>query len=218
MVYDPFVDYGEFGEDDEQEKRDMDFFLQGRFLSLSIQAMQRQFTGTMRPYYQNSFSFGFFFSYFFSMNHALQMGYSVGQHSVYIPNDISHFRSSLELNQLSFNYYYYFNPERLVQSLAQFKPHLILGFSSWQRKFLLSTSKNIFSGDSASSLNFGLGIEMFFNKSKMFISLQTLYHFIQFSEENKTLFIDDEDGTSVDTGIVLKGDMIDFIAGIGLNF
>ena len=227
--YDPFVDYGEFEEDDDQEKRDMDFFGRGRFLAFSFQGIRRQFTSSMGKHYNKSFSFGLFFSYFFSLNHALQMGYSTGQHVVIIPNSVENWASGVILEQISLNYYYYWDTEKLIKVLGQLKPHVILGLSSWERDFLRDTQAQSFSKDSTSSFNFGLGIELFFNQNKMFLGFQWMYHFIHFVDEGKPIVLGfsledesdaegEEEVQEVDTGIILHGDMMDFSFSIGLNF
>ena len=63
-AYDPFIDYIEF-DHPEAVKKDMQFFQQGRFLSLSGLIGGRLFTGEMRSFIQPYVNFGAAGSVFF---------------------------------------------------------------------------------------------------------------------------------------------------------
>src|SRR4051794_21913065 len=69
-AYDPFADYSEF-EEAQDEEADINFFRNGRFVTLGFAGGMRGFTGGLGNMYRSSPSFGLFLSYFFDLRFAL---------------------------------------------------------------------------------------------------------------------------------------------------
>ncbi|KAL0630168.1 hypothetical protein Q9L58_010985, partial [Maublancomyces gigas] len=70
-AYDPFADYSEFDEAVDEEE-DLNFFRNGRLLTLGFIGGYRGFTGTLNKIYSGNMSFGLFLCYFFDLRFALQ--------------------------------------------------------------------------------------------------------------------------------------------------
>ena len=82
-VYDPFLNYTEF-EDSEEEREDILFFKTGRFISLAALVGGRLFTGSFLSYYTPNLSFGLSTSIFFNLEFALEVYGLFSYHPVLI--------------------------------------------------------------------------------------------------------------------------------------
>src|SRR5471030_1901258 len=78
-TYDPFADYSEFDEAQEEEA-DINFFRHGRFVTLGFIGGMRGFTQGMANLYKPAASFGLFLSYFFDLRFALQFSFNTSDH------------------------------------------------------------------------------------------------------------------------------------------
>src|SRR5687767_13996048 len=79
-AYDPFADYSEFDEASDEEA-DINFFRNGRFLSVGLAAGPQTFTGGMGSAYGDGLAMGLSLSYFFDMSLAMSLGLMTGDHS-----------------------------------------------------------------------------------------------------------------------------------------
>ncbi|MDZ4082728.1 MAG: hypothetical protein U1E10_07320, partial [Bdellovibrionales bacterium] len=77
--YDPFADYSEFEESVEEEE-DLNFFRNGRLLTVGFVGGLRGWTQTLGQVYSSNISFGLFICYFFDLRFALQFGFTVSDH------------------------------------------------------------------------------------------------------------------------------------------
>ena len=73
-VYDPFADFSEF-ESNREEEEDINFFKNGRMLTIGFLGGLINYTGEMAQKYQSSFRYGLFASYFFDLHFALQLNW-----------------------------------------------------------------------------------------------------------------------------------------------
>lgn len=213
-AYDPFVDYSEFDENSDEEA-DINFFKNGRFFTLGLTVGNRFVTDQLTEIYENSPTFGLFISYFFDLRFAIQMGFVSGSdHNIKIkfPSGQT-FTGSSSISSISLNLKYYLNTQNVTRGLAQFNPYLIGGFAQVTRKTQLSEVPNI-AEDSAFGFELGGGFELPIMRKRMFLGLQTTYQVVTFSDENTEL----EAANSEKSGIVPRGDLINLMAILGINF
>src|SRR3954462_13104442 len=70
-TYDPFADYSEFDEAQDEEA-DINFFRHGRFVTIGFLGGYRGFTQGSANLFKPAVNFGLFLSYFFDLRFALQ--------------------------------------------------------------------------------------------------------------------------------------------------
>src|SRR5208282_3311600 len=80
---DPFADYHEF-EEDEQQEADENFFHNGRFFAVGIMGGYQSFTDVLGVLYQPTATYGLFLTYFFDLRFALQVSYMLATHPLNI--------------------------------------------------------------------------------------------------------------------------------------
>ncbi len=209
--YDPFVDYSEF-EQVTEEEADINFFRNGRFLSLGALLGYRFFTNILGEIYDGGFGGGIFLSYFFDLRFAIQISYFTGDHTFKINENGSEFTGTISVAQTAFDIKYFLNTQNVTRGLASVNPYLIFGLASVNRTSRFDGAEG-FSRDSATSFHGGIGIEFPLMRNKMFFGLEGQYQFVQFEDESNELRIDGED-----TGVFPKGDIVKFIGSIGINF
>ena len=79
--FDPFSDYNE-SEQSAEEEADINFFKNGRFLTLGLMVGYRGFTDGFSQGYSPAVSWGFQFSYFFDLQLATSLSYSTSDSGV----------------------------------------------------------------------------------------------------------------------------------------
>lgn len=213
--YDPFADYSEFEETVEEEE-DINFFKNGRLLTMGFIGGYRGWTGNLGVLYQGSPTFGLFLSYFFDLRFAIQFGFLTSDHTFYLPENpgvYSAIRGTVSTTDLSFLTKYYFNTQNVTRGLAGLNPFLLAGFSQVYRTSVVDGNDQ-FGKDSAFGFDAGGGIEIPMMNNKMFFGLQGMYQLVNFSDEGKTIL--DADGNS--TGVYLRGDSYTVLGILGVNF
>lgn len=214
-AYDPFADYSEFDEAVEEEE-DLNFFRNGRLLTLGFIGGYRGFTGTLNKIYSSNMSFGLFLCYFFDLRFALQFGFLTSDHTLTVSSPTSSFttiRGNVSLTELAFNLKYYFNTQNVTRGLADLNPYLLGGFSQIYRTTTVSGETD-YGKDSAFAFNLGAGIEIPMMRNKMFFGLQGMYQYVMFPDEAKVMV----DTDSVSTGISPAGDTFTVLGILGVNF
>ena len=83
-AYDPFADYSEF-EETADEEEDLNFFRNGRLLTVGFLGGYRGWTGTLGSLYSSGPSFGLYLCYFFDLRFALQIGYVTNSTTLHVP-------------------------------------------------------------------------------------------------------------------------------------
>jgi hypothetical protein len=214
--FDPFSDYSEFEEGSEEES-DVNFFHNGRFLSLGIFGGYETFTDTYGQLYKPNFAYGVFISYFFDLRFAMQVGYGLSSHSMDIfvgtGANAQEITGTAAMQHFEFDVKYFFNTQNVTKGLGWINPYLIIGVSNYTRTLNYSTVQG-FARDTAFGAQGGLGVEIPIMKSRMFIGAQGLYNYISFGDRGSQLQL----STGQTTGITLNGDAITALGIIGFNF
>lgn len=221
-AFDPFSDYNEF-EQDADEEADINFFKNGRFLTLALQLGYRGFTGGgFAEAYTPSAVYGVQFSYFFDLQIAGSLGFSMGDHNVQFdsysdPSFTSHVKTytgSVNIQTIDLNVKYYFNTENVTRGLADLNPYMIVGAGQYKRTYNLSAIVNA-DPDNVIGFKSGVGIEIPLLRRRAYFGFQGTYHYVQFPDENKH-FIEDDGPKAIKPN--LDGDIFDISAIIGVNF
>lgn len=212
-AYDPFADYSEFDESMDEEE-DINFFRNGRMLTLGFIGGYRGFTDNLGKIYSGNATFGLFLSYFFDLRFAIQIGYLTSDHTMVLKGQgFNPIQGSIGISDLSFLLKYYFNTQNVTRGLAELNPYLLGGFSQIYRTAVYSGNTNA-AKDSAFAFNIGAGIEIPMMRNKMFFGLQGNYQLISFADEARV--IEDSGGTK--TGVAGSGDAFLGLAVLGINF
>lgn len=212
--YDPFADYSEFEESMEEEE-DLNFFRNGRLVTMGFIFGYRGWTQTLGQIYASSPSFGLFLSYFFDLRFALQFGYLQSDHQLYIParNGADAIQGTVNVSDISFLLKYYLNTQNVTRGLADLNPYLVGGFSQLYRTAVV-TGNSQFAKDSAFAFNVGTGIEIPMMRNKMYFGGQFLYQLTNFADEGRVI----QDSNDKLTGVSPNGDTWTLLGILGINF
>jgi hypothetical protein len=211
--YDPFADYSEFEESVEEEE-DLNFFRNGRLLTLGFIGGLRGWTQNLGQLYSGNMSFGLFICYFFDLRFALQFGFLTSDHILSAaPAGFTPIRGNVNITDIGANLKYYFNTQNVTRGLADLNPYIIGGFSQLYRTVTLSGT-DAYAKDSAFGFNIGAGIEVPMLRNKLFFGLQGTFQYAMFTDENKVIL----DENDLDTGITPYGDSYTILGVLGVNF
>lgn len=211
--YDPFADYSEFEESVEEEE-DLNFFRNGRLLTLGFIGGMRGWTQNLSKAYSSNITFGLFICYFFDLRFAAQFGFLTSDHTLGISGtSFSAIRGNVNITDLNFNLKHYFNTQNVTRGLADLNPYLVGGFSQIYRTTTVSGTSD-FGKDTAFAFNIGAGIEIPMLRNKMFFGVQGMFQYIMFPDENKVV----TDANSTSTGFMLIGDSFTGLGVLGVNF
>lgn len=212
-TYDPFSDYSEF-EQSMEEEEDINFFRNGRQLTVGFIGGYRGWTQDLGTVYSGDPAFGLFLSYFFDLRFALQFGYLSSDHSIAIPAGAAKaVTGNVSIGDLSFLLKYFFNTQNVTRGLADLNPYIVGGFSQIYRTTSISQS-GLTSKDEAFAFNIGAGMEIPMLRNKMFFGAQGLYQLANFSDESSEWVDENGEGTGVGAG----GDSFTVLAVLGVNF
>jgi hypothetical protein len=212
-AYDPFADYSEF-EESMDEEEDINFFRNGRLLTLGFIGGYRGWTQTLGTIYSGNATFGLFLTYFFDLRFAMQLGYLTSDHTLVIQGaGFNPIQGTISISDLSLLLKYYFNTQNVTRGLADLNPYIVGGFSQIYRTMTVSGITDS-AKDSAFAFNIGAGIEIPMMRNKMFLGFQGMYQYISFADEAKV--IQDSGGTN--TGVTGNGDGFLALGVIGINF
>ncbi len=212
--FDPFSDYSEFTEA-ASEEADINFFRNGRLLNIGISTGYKGFIGgDYSEYYSQTASFGAFFTYFFDLQFAVQVGFTTSDHNMsFIANDNSVFNAKMRLFDINMYGKYFLNTQNMTRAFAEWNPYFIGGVSQIRRSH--STNPVIQTTDSAVGFDIGAGVEYLFNQKKNFVGFQFLYQYVSFAGEGSPL--PDPSGGS-NSRYRQAGDPITLMATIGINY
>ncbi len=227
--FDPFSDYNEF-EQDADEEADLNFFKNGRMLTLALQLGYRGFTEGFSQGYTPALIYGFQFTYFFDIQSALSINYVNGDHNVTFDsyNDAQlksfsqHYSGTVNLQVLDLSYKYYFNTANVTRGLADLNPFMSLGAGYYIRTYNLSSFLPI-EPDKVFGLKITGGIEIPLLRRGAFLGFQGTYHYVQFPDENKLFIEEAKAGAPGDVAQSpvsprLNGDSFDVSVIVGINF
>jgi opacity protein-like surface antigen len=211
-AYDPFIDYSEYEEANEEEA-DINFFRNGRFLTMGFSVGQRMFTEGMADHLKQDVAFGLFLSYFFDLRFALQFGYLTGSHALKFDTTSGQVTGTADMSSINVDIKYYVNTQNVTKGLASFNPYFLGGISSVNREVTAQLNNVAVSdivSDRATGFDVGAGIEFPMMRNKMYFGGQALYQLVSFKDENQILT-----GT---TNKYMNGDLITLTAILGVNF
>ncbi len=213
-AFDPFSDYSEFDEDSDEEA-DINFFKNGRFLTASLTAGLRGYTGNLASIYGQGTNYGFSLAYFLDLRSALSLSYSTGDHSVNFTTDNSTktYTGNVSLSSFNFDYKHYLSTQNVTRGLADLNPYVLLGFGQFYRVFSLDNlALPQGSQDATMGVDLGAGIEVPMMRRKSFFGIQANYHIVNFGDANKQYI------GSEHLDKTLSGGMYDIILLLGMNF
>lgn len=211
--YDPFADYSEFEESVEEEE-DLNFFRNGRLLTVGFIGGARGWTQTLSQIYSTNMAFGLFLCYFFDLRFALQFGFLTSDHLLSIAGgSYSPIRGNVNATDMGANLKYYFNTQNVTRGLADLNPYILGGFSQIYRTITVSGNDN-FAKDAAFAFNVGAGIEVPMMRNKLFFGLQGMFQYAMFTDEAK-IILDENDQS---TGVSPAGDSFTVLGILGVNF
>lgn len=217
-AFDPFSDYSEFDQDSDEEA-DINFFRNGRLLTVGLAAGPRQFTEGMAKAYGSGPAFGIQISYFFDLKTALGVGIMTGdsgmKFSTISGNTETTYTGNVSFTAINFNIKYFMNTQNVTKGLADINPYILGGFSQWYRTISISqlgqsARENVMGAD------VGAGVEIPLMRRKAFLGVQATYHYINFADETKEFLFNGTTNELLEHK--LNGDLIDFLVIIGYNF
>lgn len=213
--FDPFSDYSEFDEASDEEA-DINFFRNGRFLTIGVSGGMRMFTGNMADIYGQSANYGLAMSYFFDLRSALSLNFMTGDHAVkFGTKNGSTYTGNVSISSLSFDYKHYFNTQNITRGLADLNPYALVGFGQFYRTYSIDGLEGS-ARDSTMGVNLGAGLEIPLMRRKAFLGIQATYHSVNFSDENKEFITGT--GGSEQLSKTISGDFYDLLLTIGMNF
>lgn len=213
-AYDPFADYSEFDEAQEEEA-DINFFRHGRFVTLGFIGGMRGFTQGLSQLYTPAPAFGLFLSYFFDLRFALQFSFNTSSHNLRVQSASSGIvaSGSVNMNSYGLDLKYYLNTQNVTKGLAKFNPYFIGGFSRVERKVSIEDVPG-FGREDAMGFDLGAGIELPMLRNKMFFGFQGMYQLVNFPDKNTEITFVNKDRT----GKYPNGDTYTFLGILGINF
>ncbi|MGZ3692214.1 MAG: outer membrane beta-barrel protein [Pseudobdellovibrio sp.] len=226
--FDPFSDYNEV-EQSAEEEADINFFKNGRFLTIGALIGYRGYTDGFSQAYSSAVSWGVQFSYFFDLQTAISLSYSTADSGVdfFSFNDANftsvsqHYTGTVNIQTFDINAKYYFNTENVTKGLAELNPYVLLGFGQFTRTYNLSRELPL-TPDKPIGFKIGTGIEIPIMRHKAYIGLQALYHFVQFPDENNDRIEETKPGVADPVLSPVKprlnGDIYELQTILGFNF
>jgi len=211
--YDPFSDYSEFDEASDEEA-DINFFRNGRFVTVGFALGMRGFTGNLNKLYGSGPTYGLFLSYFFDMRLALELGFQTGDHSFEVSTASERLAGNVSLTFIHMNLKYYFNTQNVTKGLADLNPYILGGFSQVYRTYTLEGG-DVPSREATVGVNGGVGIEIPILRRKAFFGAQATYRYVNFKDENNPI-TNSQTGTNY--GIKPNGDSFDLLGILGMSF
>lgn len=209
-VFDPFADFSEF-ESNRDEEEDINFFKNGRMLTIGFQGGLINYTAEMAQKYQSSFRYGIFISYFFDLHFAVQLNWLSTDSPVSFRSGDTNLTGNSSLSSLGFSVKYFMNTQNVTKGLADLNPYFLIGLANHSRSVRFSAISGTLK-DSASGFSGGMGIEIPLLRKKLFWGAQLTYDLVNFKDENVPFIYDSKDyGTG-------KGDMWNLTGAIGINF
>jgi len=215
-TYDPFADYSEFDEAQDEEA-DINFFRNGRFVTVGFMGGMRSFTGGLSDLYSNAPAFGLYLSYFFDLRFALQFSFLTSDHSFAVSGGGVSKTGSVGITNFGLDLKYYINTQNVTKGLAKFNPYFIAGFSRVDRTTNIDGVAG-FGKEGAMGFDVGAGIELPMLRNKMYFGAQAMYQLVNFPDEATEITFNSGPGAGINTGKYPNGDTFTVLGIIGVNF
>ncbi len=218
-TYDPFADYSEFDEAQDEEA-DINFFRNGRFVTVGFTGGFRGFTEGLGGMYRPATAFGLYLSYFFDLRFALQFSFLTSDHTFRVtgPSSGLSARGNVSITTFGLDVKYYVNTQNVTKGLAKFNPYFIAGFARVDRTTSLQDPNGDvlpgFGREGAMGFDFGVGIELPMLRNKMYFGGQAMYQLVNFQNENTEIRFNSDERTNK----YPNGDIWTALGIIGVNF
>ena len=217
-AFDPFSDYSEFDEATEEEA-DINFFRNGRFLTVGFQIGAKGFTGNLAQDYTSGGTYGLFLAYFFDLRFALQFGFNTGDYTFNFQTPSGQSTGGdVQFTLIQMDAKYFFNTQNVTKGLADLNPYLLAGLSDNFRTYTLTSSQTgqvANATQSAWGLDLGTGIEIPLMKKKAYFGFQFTFHYVNFPDSNSTFYLYDYSQPST---LTQSGYQYDVLVLMGINF
>lgn len=212
-TYDPFADYSEFDEAQDEEA-DINFFRHGRFVTVGFIGGMRGFTQGSANLFRPAPDFGLFLSYFFDLRFALQFTFNTSDHAFYVKGEGGKDASgTIGMTQFALDMKYYVNTQNVTKGLAKFNPYFIGGIARMDRTIHVDGT-NMPGKEGALAWDLGAGIEFPMLRNKMYFGAQAMYQLLNFPDKNSEIQFDGK----VPTHAYANGDTYTLLAILGVNF
>lgn len=226
-AFDPFSDYNEFDQDAEEEA-DINFFKNGRYLTLGFLLGYRGYTEGFSQAYSPAVNYGVQFSYFFDLQIAASLGYSVSENSLQFKSysdaaltQVSKtYSGSVNIQNLDLSLKYYLNTENVTRGLADLNPYLHGGFGMYTNTYTITNQLEI-TPDQVFGFKFGAGLEVPILRHRAYLGFQATYHYVTFPDENRDTIEEENPGLPSSYPPIsprLNGDIFDLTLILGMNF
>lgn len=208
--YDPFADYSEFEEATEEEA-DINFFRNGRFLTIGVRGGIKGFTSTFGNLYEQGSTFGLFLAFFFDLKLSMQIGYSTSSHKAILidPSGPTIYTGSMDMTATNFSLKYFFTTQNVTKGLGKFNPYLRAGISQIYRTYRFPDLNDAYARDGAMGFDGGIGFEMPLSNNSMYIGAEISYVYANFPDEGSRI---------ENLNTTFNGDLYQAIAILGVNF
>ncbi len=216
--FDPFSDYSEFDEATDEEA-DINFFRNGRFLTVGFVMGMKGFTDNLSTAYNSGGTYGLYLAYFFDLRFAIQFGFTTGDYGFTFSTPSGQSSSgNVAFTLISINTKYFFNTQNVTKGLADLNPYLIIGLSNVFRTYTLTSSQTGQVNDAVQSawgLDAGGGIEIPMMRKKAYFGIQGTLHYVNFPDSNSPFYLYEftQPSTSTQAGM-----QYDVLALVGVNF
>jgi len=215
-AYDPFADYSEF-ENTAEEQENINFFQNGRFLTLGAIGGVQLFTMNMAALYQTGPAFGGYLNYFFDLNFAIQFALTISSHHVVLQQSGQNFIGSADFTSMGVDFKYFLDKNLFNKHFYWFQPYFFLGtLYSSMTMYATLTNQAGHTEDSGFGLNMGLGLEFQFLK-KIHFGIEYAFKFVTMREEAIPLSLN-TGNSLINTDTRPYGDWMNITVLLGVNF
>ncbi|MBC7419315.1 MAG: hypothetical protein H7328_01185 [Bdellovibrio sp.] len=225
-AFDPFSDYNEF-EQDAEEEADINFFKNGRYLTLGFLLGYRGYTEGFSQAYAPALAYGVQFSYFFDLQVAMSLGYSIGDSNVkfktYTDQNLTNlsntYTGNVNIQNIDLSIKYYFNTENVTRGLGDLNPYVFGGVGQYIRTYNIAGQLE-FNPDQVIGFKVGGGLEIPLLRHRAYLGVQGTYHYVQFPDENNNVFTENKPGGPSPSIVSpsFDGDVYDLSLILGFNF
>jgi hypothetical protein len=210
--YDPFADYSDFDSAQEEEE-DINFFRNGRFVTLALLLGARGWTGNLAKLYSTNANYGIGLTYFFDLRFAAMFSFTTSSHTFAFTSSDGPHGGSIGIQNFGLDLKYYIVTQNVTKGLGKFNPFILVGFSEVLRT-TNSPDTSAYGKDSANAFDLGGGIEFPLMRNKMFFGFSLVYQLVNFANEGSQLVT----ANGVQTGIYPSGDSYLATGTLGINF
>ena len=216
-AYDPFADYSEF-EDTVEEQESINFFQNGRFLTLGATGGVRLFTLNMNEFYNIGPVYGGYLDYFFNLKYSIQFGLKASTHNIALQTNTSSLRGAADFISMELAFKYFFDKSLFNKYFSWLQPYLFIGILHTTVTMVATATENPgYFKDKGYGANMGFGLEFHFLK-KMHLGLQYEFQFVTLEQEASSLVVVTTGNQRQNYNYRPYGDWMNVSVILGVNF